>query len=137
MVGEPLVHQSIELPPVLAEVTQWELLECLCPGCGTTTRATLPEGAPTTLVGPRLQAVFSLLTGRGRLSRREAREMAVEAFGEKARVSLGTVAAMERRTSAALAAACEEALDTVRKAPVVNGGRSTIDTRFEARGARA
>lgn len=43
-----------------------------------------------------------------------------ELFGEKAEVSLGTVAALERRTSNALRPAYDEALDAIQNADFVN-----------------
>jgi transposase len=89
------------------------------------TAADLPEGVPTGCAGIRLQAIMTLLTGRCRLSRREARETAIALFGPKARVSLGTVAAMERRTSSALRAAYDEALDAVQSADFVHCDETT------------
>jgi len=119
-VGAPLEHQVVDLPPATAEVTQYDLNQCLCPDCGTMTRAELPKGVPQGIVGVRLQAVLALLTGRCRISRREAREVVATLFGRKALVSLGTVATMEKRTSAALSRAYEDALLTIQSAPFVN-----------------
>ncbi len=118
--GESLVHQVVEIPPVVAEVTEYVLQECRCPGCGHTTTAELPEGVPTGCVGVRFQAITALLTGRCRITRREAREVMAELFGEKAEISLGTVAALERRTSKALRPAYDEALDAIQNADFVN-----------------
>ena len=84
------------------------------------TRAELPKGVPLGIVGVRLQAVLALLTGRCRISRREAREVVATLFGWKALVSLGTVATMEKRTSAALSRAYDDALLTIQSAPFVN-----------------
>jgi transposase len=120
MLGDPLRHQVVEAPPVVAEVWEYLLHQALCPDCGEMTWAELPEGVPTGLIGPRLQAIYALLTGRGRLSRREAPEIVGSILGEKAVVSPGTVSAMERQTSEALKAAFDEALEAVRRSPVVN-----------------
>jgi hypothetical protein len=68
---------------------------------------------------------MTLLTGRCRLSRREARDIAVALFGPKARVSLGTVAAMERRTSKALRPAYDEALDAIQSADFVHADETS------------
>lgn len=118
--GGTLAHQVAEIPPVVAEVTEYALHEAHCPRCGHTTTAELPEGVSRSCVGVRLQAILSLLTGRCRISRREAREVAVALFGPKAQVSLGTVAAMERRTSNALRPAYDEALEAVQGAEFVH-----------------
>lgn len=119
-VGAPVRHQTVDLPPTAAEVTEHALQQCLCPDCGTVTQPELPPGVPRGLVGPRLQAMMTLLSGRFRLSRREVSEAIVALYGEKATLSVGTVAAMEKLTSGALAAAYDEALEAVRLAPVVN-----------------
>jgi transposase len=119
-VGAPLPHQVVDLPPATAEVTQYDLNQCLCPDCGTVTRAELPKGVPMGIVGVRLQAVLALLTGRCRISRREAREVVATLFGWKALVSLGTVATMEKRTAAALTRAYDDALLAIQSAPFVN-----------------
>ena len=118
--GESRGHQVVEIPPVVAEVTEYVLHESRCSGCGHTTSADLPEGVPTGCVGVRFQAVTTLLTGRCRITRHEAREVMPAIFGEKAEVSLGTVAALERRTSKALRPAYDEALDAIQNADFVN-----------------
>jgi transposase len=130
--GEPVLHQVVEVPATPAAVTEYRLQAVEC-RCGTTTRAVLPEGVPAGAVGPRLQAVYALLTGRFRLSRREAVELAAAAFGEKARVALGTVVALEARTTAALHGAYAEALEAVRGARVANAD----ETGWRQRGERS
>jgi len=119
-VGEQVRHQTVDLPPAAAEVTEYVLARCGCPRCGTVTAAELPEDAPTGVVGPRLQGVMAVLAGRFRLSRREVREAAAALFGGKALVSVGTVAAMETHTSAALAGPYREALQAVRSSASAN-----------------
>ena len=118
--GEVRRHQIVEIPPVLAEVFEYVLHQSCCPGCGEVTTADLPEGVPAGCVGPRFQAILALLTGRCRISRREAREIAIALFGEKATVSVGTVAAMERRTARALKPSYDEALDAIQNAEFVH-----------------
>ena len=90
----------------------------MCPCCGVLTRAALPPEVSFRAVGPRLQAALVTLTGRYRLSRREAVAAAAALFGDKAAVSLGTLSGLEARTSAVLASAYQEAAAAVRQAPV-------------------
>jgi transposase len=125
LINDPVRHQIVDIPPVAAEVIEYVLHRVRCRRCGEVTAADLPEGVPTGCAGIRLQAIMTLLTGRCRLSRREARETAIALFGPKARVSLGTVAAMERRTSSALRAAYDEALDAVQSADFVHCDETT------------
>ena len=125
LTGKTLPHQVVEIPPVVAQVTEYVLHEALCPGCGETTMAMLPEGVPTTCVGVRFQAILALLTGRYRISRREAGEAVVALFGQKAEISVGTVSAMEKRTSEALAPAYDEALAKIQNADSVNADETS------------
>jgi len=68
--------------------------------------------------GPGLQATVALLTGRYRLSRREAEGFLQDILGIK--ISLGNVCAIEQAVSAAIEAPVEEIQDMVARAPVVN-----------------
>lgn len=122
---EPVRHQVVDLPVAPAQVTEYVLHRVACPCCGVTTAAPLPPGAPSGAVGPRLQAVFALMVGRFRLSRREAIEAAVSLFGPKAEVSLGMLSALEGRTSAALAAAWEEAKAAMRASAVAHADETS------------
>jgi len=124
-IGAPVPHQVVDIPPVLAVVIQYLLFEIRCRGCGHVTRAKLPEGVSPSLVGPRLQAIMAFLTGRCRLSRREAREIIAALFGEKALLSLGMVAKMERKTSETLARAYDDALMAVQQAPFVHADETS------------
>ena len=118
--GEPFRHQVIEIPPVVAEVIEYVLHALMCRRCGEITAADLPEGVPNQCAGPRLQAILSLLTARFRVTRREARDLVVALFGEKATVSEGTVSNLEQRTSEAIKPAYDEALDAIQNADLVH-----------------
>ncbi len=118
--GDPYRHQVIEIPPVVAEVVEYVLHSLKCSRCGEITTADLPEGVPNQCAGPRLQAILSLLTARFRVTRREARDLVVALFGEKATVSEGTISNLERRTSEAIKPAYDEALDAIQNAEFVH-----------------
>lgn len=112
-------HQVVEVPPAAAEVTEYRLFRKVC-ACGATTTATLPEDVPSICVGPRLQAVLTTLTGRYRMSRREVQEVVVSLYGPKAEVALGTIFALEKRSSEALSPVWEEAREALQEAPAAN-----------------
>ncbi len=124
VVGEGLRHQVVDLPKILAEVVEYLLFALRCRGCGHVTKAELPEGVSPGLVGPRLQALMAFLTGRCRISRREAQDFAATVFGEKARLSLGMVAKLERKTSASLARVYDDAQYAIQDAPFVNADKT-------------
>jgi transposase len=114
----PHRHQVIDIPPVIAEVVEYRLHSLTCPVCGTATRAELPPGVPQGAFGPRLQAMVALLSGRYHLSKRDIAEIMNDFF--QAEISLGSVSALEQRTSAALSEPVAEARDYVKEQPVVH-----------------
>lgn len=122
----PARHQVVDLPVASAVVTEYLLERVVCPGCGVVTRAPLPDGVPASAVGPRLHAALVMLIGRYRLSRREARALAVDLFGPKACVALGTLSALEARAAEALGPAYREAERVVRSAGVVHADETSF-----------
>jgi transposase len=124
--GEPLTgedaqpdrHQVTDIPPVVAEVTEYRLHSLVCGGCGAETTAELPAGVPQGAFGPRLQAMVALLSGRYHLSKRDAAEVMTDFF--QAEVSLGSVPTLEQRTSEAIKEPVDEAWTYVKQQPVVH-----------------
>lgn len=112
----PKRFQTIELPPITLEVTEYQAHGRTCPCCGVVTHATIPAALRAHSVGPRLTATLSYLTGCHGISKRGVEEIADSVFD--APIALGTVANLEQEVSAALAVAHEEALDAVRRAEV-------------------
>lgn len=115
---EPTRFQVVELPPVLATVTELQGHARTCRDCGHVTRAAIPRHLMAHSVGPRLTATLSYFTGCHGISKRAVEEIAEAVFA--APVSLGTVANLEQEVSAALVAPHEEALAAVRQADVKN-----------------
>ena len=115
---EALRHQVIDIPLLAATIVDHLLHSVKCPTCRKVTRAKLPEDVTWSPFGPGLQATVALLTGRYRLSRREAEGFLQDILGIK--LSLGSVCAIEQTVSAAIEAPVEEIQATAAKAPVVN-----------------
>lgn len=128
---EPRRHQVWEAPRVEPTVTEHQACGKTCE-CGEVTYAELPPDVNGSCVGPRAQATVALLTGRFRLSRREAQEALSVLFGID--LSLGSITAVEQATSAALAKPYEEALTAIRTADAVNADETGW---YERRHARA
>ena len=80
--------------------------------------ATIPSEVRAHVIGPRLAATMSYLSGRFHLSKRSVKEFVEAVFDVP--VSLGTVAALEQQTSAALASAHDQARDAVRDVRTIN-----------------
>jgi transposase len=112
----PTRFQVIELPPVVAHVTEYQGHARTCPCCGHVTRAAIPRDILAHSVGPRLAATLSYFSGCHGVSKRGVEEISAAVFD--APVALGTVANLEQEVSAALAAPHQEAVQAVRAAAV-------------------
>lgn len=115
---EPTWHQVAELPELAAVITEHQGHARICPGCGHLNRGEIPPEIRAHVIGPRLAAVMSYLSGRHHLSRRAVEEVAETVF--EVAISLGTVVALEAETTAALAGAYAEARQAIGEAPVKN-----------------
>ncbi len=71
---EPLRHQVWELPEIEPLVTEYQRHRLVCPSCGATTCAELPDGVPRGQSGPRLMAFTTLLMAYFRQSKRRTAE---------------------------------------------------------------
>lgn len=111
-------HQVAEIPPVKIEVTEYRLHTLTCQTCGTETRAKLPEGVPQGGFGPRFQSQVSILSGKYHLSKRETVGILDDFYSVD--LGLGSVPKLEKRTSAAIAPAVEEARSYVRTQPIAH-----------------
>lgn len=118
VLGSPRVHQVVEIPQVVATVTEHRMHRACCAACGEEVVAPHPIGVPRSNFGPRLHAVTANLLAGYRMSRREARDWLLEQCG--VRVSVGGVSNMERRVSRALAKPYEAALVAAKRSPVLN-----------------
>jgi len=115
---EPYRHQVTEIPPVVAQVTEYRLHTWSCPECGSETRAELPAGVPQGAFGPRLQATVALLSGRYHLSKRDTAAVLDDLF--QVEVGDGSVCTLEQRTSEAVSAPVEQARAYVQEQSVVH-----------------
>jgi transposase len=114
----PTWHQVAELPEIAAVVTEHQGHTRTCPGCGVRTHAAIPAAVRAHALGPRLSAVMAYLSGARHDSKRGVEDVVETVFGVP--VALGTVAAVEREVSAALACAHAEVAAHVQAAPVKN-----------------
>jgi transposase len=112
----PTRFQTIELPPLVAVVTEYQGHVRTCPCCGEVSQAAIPREILAHSVGPRLTATLSYFAGCHGVSKRGVEEIAAAVFA--APIALGTVANLEQEMSAALAAPHQEAVRAVRAAAV-------------------
>jgi len=98
---EPTWHQVAELPELAANITEYQGHARTCPCCGHLNRSEIPPEIRAHVIGPRLAAVMSYLSGRHHIGRRGVEEIVGTVF--EVPTSLGSVSALEGETSAALA----------------------------------
>ena len=128
---EPTRFQVIELPPVVALVTEYQGHARTCPRCHEVIRAVIPAALRAHSVGPRLTATLAYFTGCQGISKRAVEEIADHVFA--APVALGTIANLEQEVSAALAAPHAEALAAVRGAAVKHADETSWKLRGKLR----
>jgi transposase len=104
---QPERRQVSEVPPVRVEVTEYRRHALRCPGCGALTRADWPAGVSGTSFGSRAQAIVGYLTGRLGASHRDVTEAVSVLYGLS--MSTGSVSAIQRHVSEAIAEPVEEA----------------------------
>jgi transposase len=119
----PLIHQVAELPEIEPIVDEYRLHRLTCPGCGTSTCATLPEGVPTEGYGPYLQAVLATLAGAYRLSKRQIQQLASDLFGLS--ISTGMISKLERQSAQALEAPYNQLAAAVHTAEVIHADETS------------
>jgi transposase len=112
----PARHQVTEIPPSRAEVTEYRRHTLQCRRCGRVNQAEWDEEMPRGSFGPRVQAMVAYLTGRLGLSHRDVVEALRALHGVE--MSLGSVAALQRQVSHALASPVETAQDYVQRQAV-------------------
>jgi transposase len=114
--GAPYRHQVFEVPPIVPQITEYQLQHAACPDCGRTVRAALPAGVPPLTLGPNAQALITLLTGQYHLAKRQVATLLRQLCGLP--VSAASVIAVEQAMSAALAGPYATLRATVEAAPV-------------------
>src|SRR6266404_4014153 len=114
---EPRWHQTVELPEIPVQITEYQAHARTCP-CGHVTWAKIPQEIRDHVCGPRLTATMSFLSGVLHASKRGIEEFVETVF--QAPIALGTVSNLEQEMSAALADAHAEARQAVQEAAAKN-----------------
>ncbi len=124
-------HQVTELPPIQARVIEYQWHRVVCPACGQSTRAAVPEEA-TGHFGPQLTALIAYLTVVCRMPRRVVEALLAQVLGIE--ISLGSTQKCWEEASQAVAAPCQELEQRLKQEPVLNidetGWRTNGDERY-------
>jgi transposase len=128
--GEPRRHQVTELPSIEAHITEYQCPLVVCPACGKTTRAPLPEDVDGQF-GPQLTALIAYLTVVCRVPRRLVQALVEGAWHIP--ISLGSTQAAWEEASDAVDAPCQELQQALKQQPVLNGDETGHRTNAEKR----
>jgi transposase len=128
--GEPRRHQVTELPPIEAHITEYQCPSVVCPACGKTTQAPVPEDVAGQF-GPQLTALIAYLTVVCRIPRRLVQTLLEDALHVP--ISLGSTQAAWEEASAAVAAPCQQLEQALQHQPVLNGDETGHRTNGEKR----
>ena len=124
-------HQVTELPPLQAQILEYQCHRVVCPECGQSTRAAVPEEAQGNF-GPQLTALIAYLTVVCRMPRRVVEGLLAQVLGIE--ISLGSTQKCWEEASQAVAAPCQELEQQLKDEPVLNvdetGWRTNGDKRF-------
>src|SRR5580704_390455 len=124
-------HQVTELPPIQARIIEYQCHRVICPECGESTRAAVPELAAGHF-GPQLAALIAYLTVVCRMPRRVVEALLGQVLGIE--ISLGSTQKCWEEASQAVAAPCQELQQQLKDEPVLNvdetGWRTNGDKRF-------
>ncbi|MCA1680544.1 MAG: IS66 family transposase [Actinobacteria bacterium] len=122
--GDPLLHQEWELPPISPLIFEHRLYRLVCPRCGKASLAELRSaGVSASAFGPRMEAHIAVLAGVYRLSRQQVSDIVAEIFG--CPISTGAVDKTIMRMSAVLADPWAELREAVRKAEIVHADETS------------
>jgi transposase len=124
-------HQVTELPPIQARIIEYQCHRVVCPECGASTRAAVPEESAGHF-GPQLTALIAYLTVVCRMPRRVVEALLAQVLGIE--ISLGSTQKCWEETSQAVAAPCQELEKQLKNEPVLNvdetGWRTNGDKRY-------
>lgn len=100
-------YQSLEVPILTPETTEYRRHAVTCPRCSRKNRMPYEEcGIPSSPFGPRLMSIVATLTGIYHVSRRDTAKLMSELLGVK--LSTGSVSNIEGRVAEALAPVADE-----------------------------
>jgi transposase len=130
VIGEPRRHQVTELPPIEADITEYQCPHVVCPACGKTTQASVPAEVDGQF-GPQLTALIAYLTVVCRLPRRLVQALLEGALHIP--ISVGSTQAAWEEASAAVAGPCQELEQALRHQPTLNSDETGHRTNGDKR----
>jgi transposase len=128
--GDPRRHQVTELPPIEAHITESQCQRVVCPDCGKSTQAELPQEVQGHF-GPELTALIAYLTVVCRMPRRVVQELLERVLSIP--LSLGSIQNSWEEASEAVAEPCTELEKQLAHERVINSDETGYRTDGEKR----
>ena len=119
----PLIHQVVDVPRLIAYANEYRQHRLRCTDCDITTVGKLPEGVPSTCLGPRFEALLGVLSGKYRLSKLLIQDLCADVFDVD--ISTGAICDAEQRVSESIAAPVAQAHEAVQTAAVVHADETS------------
>lgn len=116
--GAPSIFQTVELPPAVPFIVEYQRFELCCASCGGHTQEPLPGGVGPSQFGPRLCATITTWAIKFHLSRRQIQALCHSQFGLA--ISVGAIQAIIERAGEACEKAVEDLASAIKQAKVVN-----------------
>ncbi len=116
--GAPVNFQTVELPPIIPFVVEYQRFEVCCANCGGHTRGALPEDVGHSPFGPRLCALVAVWAIKFHLSRRQIQALLHSQYALA--ISIGAIQAIIERAAEACEPAVKDLQAAIQQAAVVN-----------------
>lgn len=124
-------RQVVELPSIKPIITEHQAFACRCANCGKQVRSFLPPHVISSVFGPQIKALSTLLSGKFHLSKRNIKELFSTFFNID--ISLGSIINVEHQAAIFLCSPYEEALNILRQSDTVYADETGWRTKKETR----
>jgi len=110
----PRRHQVFEVPPMRAQVDEYQLYSGRCAACGKPHSGQLPPGVPKGQLGPRALSLVGVLGTRYHLTQRKIRNLLDQLMGLS--FSVGAISQAHGKVACALKTPVAQAVESLRSA---------------------
>jgi transposase len=121
---QPYRHQVVEVPPIVAKITEHRLHQLECPHCGKKTRAKLPAGVSAIGYGARLSALVAWLSSDYRQSHGQLQQLLKRLLGIE--ISVASINRLRQEMSLALESVVTQAHEYVQSQAQIHSDETSF-----------